>query len=148
MSRRLVSQGIVGSCIQHLGVLTRGAKAQALPPPPPVVQVAPGASGYTGTDSPSSPAECPQVASGEALPAAEAAPSDTPFFVTLPMARSWMDQLIASYESDPWFRDESDLEKLTLDEGLWRNINGRVVVPNAPHLHHKIIFALHDSPFA
>lgn len=56
--------------------------------------------------------------------------------------------MIAAYEADSWFRDDAHSEKLTVDEGLWYNVDGRVVVPSAPDLRRTIISALHDSPFA
>ena len=131
LSRRPESRPIIGSCTQHLGVMTRGSHREVLPPPPPMVQPA-----QDATDDDSFPAECPRSESGMTVPPVPAAPSDTPSATTLPTTRSWRDRLIDSYQQDPWFRIESNISQLVLDEGLWYDVDGKVVVPDAPDLRH------------
>ena len=54
---------------------------------------------------------------------------------------------MSAYAADPWFRDESNLEQLTLDEGLWYNVDGRVVILATPDLRRKLVADFHDSPY-
>jgi len=123
---RMPSQPVIGSCTQHLGVMTRGAHRPALPPPPPLSRLTPLHNNINVTASDQG------LVNGEVVPAADAASSDMPSSIALPTVISWRDQLIDSYHRDPdHSRDESNLGKLTLDEGRYHNIDGRVVVPNA-----------------
>ncbi len=138
---RMPSRFVIGSCTQHLGVMTRGAHRPALPPPPPLPRPTP-------LQDDIIPASDQGLVNGGAVPAVDAAPSDMPSSIALPTVVSWREQLIDSYRHDPVFHDESNLDKLTLDEGLYHNVDGKVVVPDAPPLRRKIMSALHDSPFA
>ena len=116
--------------------------------PPSVVQVAGGAIGTDspGTTAPAGPHE-PQIVIGSRPPSAAAAPSDLSSADHLPVVQDWRDQLMSAYAADSWFRDESNLEQLTLDEGLWYNVDGRVVIPATPALRRKLIADFHDSPY-
>ena len=60
----------------------------------------------------------------------------------LPLMTYWMRHTVLRYSAH-----ESNLEKLTLDEGLWYNVDGRVVIPAARELRRKLIFDFHDSPY-
>ena len=40
------------------------------------------------------------------------------------------------------------MKDLSLDEGLWHNVDGKIVVPNSGDLRHKLISDFHDSPYA
>ena len=113
-----------------------------------MVQVAEGAIGADspGTTATAGPHE-PQIVIGSRPPSAAATPSDLSSADHLPVVQDWRDQLMSAYAADPWFRDESNLEQLTLDEGLWYNVDGRVVIPATPALRRKLIADFHDSPY-
>ena len=55
--------------------------------------------------------------------------------------------IISAYTVDPWFLDQANWKDLSLDEGLWYNVDGRVVIPDSGDLRLKLIFDFHDSPY-
>ena len=66
---------------------------------------------------------------------------------TLPGTEHWTDKLIASYAFDPWFFEQDNLKDLSLDEGIYFNEDGRVVILDSGDLHLKLIFDFHNSPY-
>ena len=54
---------------------------------------------------------------------------------------------MSAYAAVPLFRDESYLEQLTLDEGLWYNVDGKVLIPATPDPRRKLFADFHDSPY-
>ena len=100
-------------------VLTRGAKARDESQAPSVSRT----QGATATARPS----VDQSMDGSRPSSAAAAPSlpDMPSISdvsnipdTLPGTEHWRDKLIAAYALDPWFSVQTNLEDLSLDEGL------------------------------
>ena len=57
------------------------------------------------------------------------------------------DKLISAYAVDPWFSDEANLKDLSLDKGLWYNVDGRVVITDSGDIRLKLISDFHDSPY-
>ena len=151
LSRRPVTSESTGTCRPHLGlmVMTRGAKARDESQAP---SVSPDPQGATALARPS----VDQSTDGSRPSSAAAAPSlpdmpsisDVPDIPnTLPGTEHWRDRLIAGYALDPWFSDQNNLKDLSLDEGLYYNIDGRVIIPDSGDLRLKLISDFHDSPY-
>ena len=46
------------------------------------------------------------------------------------------------------FSDAGNTTDLTLDEGLWYNADGKLVLPDADGIRRQVMSELHDSPYA
>jgi hypothetical protein len=83
---------------------------------------------------------------------AESLPTDeldcSPPNPALPTMQDWRNRLIASYAADSWFSDISNTASHTLDEGLWYDADGRMVIPDADNIRRQLMADLHDSPYA
>ena len=153
LSRRPVTSKSTGTCRQHLAkglmVVTRGAKARDESQAPSVSAVTQGATALArpsvdqGMDGsrPSSAAAAPSLPDMPSI-------SDVPDIPdTLPGTEHWRDKLIAGYALDPWFSDQNNLKDLSLDEGLYYNVDGRVIIPDNGDLRLKLISDFHDCPY-
>ena len=62
--------------------------------------------------------------------------------------QDWRSRLIAAYAHDPWFADSANTSSLVLDEGIWYNESGRIVVPDLDDLRQQIMTDFHATPYA
>ena len=59
----------------------------------------------------------------------------------------FQEDIVAGYEEDPWFKNQTNVEKLSKVQNLWMK-GTQVCVPDNPNLKHKILYEAHAAPYS
>ena len=149
LSRRPVTNTPTGVCRQQLSLLvvTRGqARLLDASSAPPAVPVVTSNQGTTATAGPTAQQGNGGDRPSSAEPLSTDKPDCSPPDNALPTMHAWKDRLVAAYATDPWFCDVNT-SSLFLDEGLWYNADGRMVIPDVDGIRRQLLSDFHDSPY-
>ena len=155
LSRRPVSDNYVAKCRPNLSLMavTRGSHARTAAaghPPgdsvgrPPKHGSAPSPLFDTDVLSPEPEPDTANLDSVAADP--DTSMTDSAGQPASALVSDWKATMVAAYAADNWFADPANLKDLTLDEQLWYNVDGKVVVPSGS-FRKDIISDFHDSPY-
>ena len=147
LSRRPVTNTPTGVCRQQLSLLvvTRGqARLLDASSAPPAVPVVTSNQGTTATAGPTAQQGNGGDRPSSAEPLSTDKPDCSPPDNALPTMHAWKDRLVAAYATDPWFCDVNT-SSLFLDEGLWYNADGRMVIPDVDGIRRQLLSDFHDE---
>ena len=59
----------------------------------------------------------------------------------------FLEDIVAGYETDSWYRDTGNTKQLSFQDGTWMKGN-KIAVPQHESLRHKILYEMHAAPYS